>query len=59
MNSKVEVTFCSKDKEKKCVLDEVLSWWITSEFMELDFEADKLSWIEGNYGWTVTKIKLN
>ena len=32
---------------------------LQTTFMELDFEADKLSWIEGNDGWTVTKIKLN
>ena len=46
MDSVVEVTSCSKDKEKN-LFDRVLLWQITSLFtnhkwlIELDFEADK------------------
>ena len=49
MGSEVEVTFCSKDKGKKRVLDGVLLWLITSQLTnykwplwDKTFEADKL-----------------
>ena len=46
MGSKVEVTFCSKDREKMCfrwsafMIDYISAYKSKIAFMELDFEAE-------------------